>query len=914
MADITTDQLTLLREAHYEGAAYLIAGPQSIVFAARVNGAPNAASSDYDQLTFDTVTTGAYTDLIVDMDVRISHTNDVRKAFFYGRVRKTPTSTILYINETSAGILDNDYIFAVDNYPMVMRQRYRTFVDRDVPYTPPPPIESNVDSAYVALTRAATAAFTLSSIGQAIAKDATITDVLWSIPDATYTTGSAADAEIEIEVDTPYNRWAHLTLTDSNGTTNTLHFTITAGDPNTAPFFRLCHDPAPVSSDWNNGFTSSATYWSGVSDLLNRTRITLVSEETFDGDSLGLPSSVQFVGYLSNTTSSTAGDEVHGQRKDVEIQFAGLIQLAGKRRFNQIAIRNAASPTAWDYINVATTARNIVHELAEHSMFLRLCSLDLSGIGIETYRTGNANVEDTSVTDAARKAVKEIGGYLIQSAAGRVTLVRDPRVADDTYRASLPNKTPEPINLGDVYSYKLGVTDDDTVGWMDVGCLVVSPTTGRSTFITANAPASGPGDGQEDAVEPSQLLASTDDLNAALTEAKQRTGDLYQLANPHRTLEVNFGSGWGGVVRATPGEYYQFEVDADDDTRGDGISPDTDWLCLSVNTTINRTGTQDTIGQFVEVTQGGDALINASISPSVIDTPVRVSPVISAYPSQPMAASINYDSPDPTRRNVHDPFSGMQTLPLPTEEAAQAAQNQAGVGESKAYTNFRYDTNIAMGFTTVLGADYLLTVEGSATKSMGTFSLLTVAAPWDVELLAYEGRDGPDYVYRVGVVWTGFQYSFLAGATEAFYLTGYQALTGTVDSYQGAWGNVSNPPNNVSTTFLALYANVTGLGTTARVKVAPVTPTPSAVHMDPFYTWEVDDDGKPFNVALNAVGLRLDNAAVAVVPPFSENHIYKDIPFTGTGNPINFKYFDTDYTDNQSAPMYLTAEGPGAGS
>jgi len=219
-AQLTTDQLTLLRGGGYEGSAYLVAGPQAVIFAARVNGTP--AASDFAQITYDTVTVGAYTDIRVDQDIRISRTGNVRDSFFYGRIRKTPTSSILYINETSAAIADNDYIHVVDSYPLVIRQRYRTFVDWDKAYEPLPPIESNVPSASVVLTTAATAEFSFASVGQALEKGATVTGVLWDIPNATYTTGSTSTANITIEVDTPYNQWGHLTLTDSEGSTVSL--------------------------------------------------------------------------------------------------------------------------------------------------------------------------------------------------------------------------------------------------------------------------------------------------------------------------------------------------------------------------------------------------------------------------------------------------------------------------------------------------------------------------------------------------------------------------------------------------------------------------------------------------------------------------------------------------------------------
>lgn len=942
MAQITTDQLDLLRTAHYEGSAYLIAGPRSVVFAARVNGTPTA--SDYAQISYDTVTTGAYTDLIVDMDVRISHTSDIRDAFFYGRVRKTPTSSILYINETSAAIVDNDFVFVVDNYPMVIRQRYKTFVDWDRTYTPPPPIESNVDSAYVVCTTDSSATFSLESIPQAIAKSATITGVEWTIPNATYTVGTSTDEAITFTVDTPYNEWAHLAITDSNDTTNVLHFTITAGDPDNLDhdFFRLYNDDdVPVSSDWDNGHTASTSYWDGISDLLDRTRITLVSVERFDGEELGT-GNVRFVGYLDSSVSNTSGDETYGQRKEAQVEFSGLMQLAGKLRFNPIAIRHSASPTAWDYINTPTPPRNIVHLFAQHSTFLNLCSLDFDGLG-ETFLTGNVNVEERSLTDAARKVVREINGYLVQSPAGKVTLVRDPRVGSDAYRATIPDKTPDPIDLGDVRSYKLTRDAYDKVGWMDVGFMVVHPTNYTPTFITANAPASGPGDGQEDSTNPSQLLAATSNLSSALSEARQRTGDLYALANARRVLEKNFGSGWGSVIQATPGEYYQFFISDDDDVRGYGISENDNWLCLSVNTTINRDGTQDTIGTFVEVTQGGDALISASISPSVVNTPIPVLPVISPYPAIPMPASVNYDTTNPTNKIPRDPFSGMQTLPIPTEDAAEAAQNQPGAGESRAFTYFSYASNVTMDFTTVLGEDYTLVASGSAligdtgveivkdfltadgspevTGGVSGYSTgaWTIGVGWEGTTVTDLDRNFVEYTFGspTFVESVSFTWGTVSDYTNANWWLGVDGDFGSPTSMTGGQTSASG---NINATVTSIRIGIERSGglTTAVAPLTSLTIVLSGgdpLYGDALYQFEKDDEGKPINVAAHSGrGLYIDNAAIGgTLPPFNENSLYT-LGYTGTGNPIQFRFEDDDYSDNERLPLNLVATGPGAGT
>lgn len=936
MAAIDAGQLTELREAHYEGAAYLIAGPQNTVFAARVNGAPS--SSDYAQIAYDGVTVGAYTDLIVDMDVRISHTNDVRKAFFYGRVRKTPTSSLLYINETSAAVQDNDYIFVVNSYPLVRRKRYKQFLDWDIAYQGLPSIESNVPSASVVLTREGTAQFTFESVPQAVGKGTTTTGVQWIFPNATYIDGSSTSSEVTIEVETPYNEWCHQFLTNSNGTTNALHFTLTAGDPDNPDhtFFRLCHGDVPVSSDWTNGYSTTATYWRGIDDLLDRTRITLVSEETFDGESLGV-GNIRYIGYLRNTTSSVEGDENYGQRREAQLDLPGLMQLAGGLRFNQIAIRHSATPSAWDQINVPTPPRNVIHAM-RHSTLLNLCSVDLAGLD-ETYLTGNVNVDETSMMDAVHSALKKINAPLVQAASGALSIVRDPRVGDDAYRASIPDKTPTPITLGDGYSFKFVRTNQDKVGWLEVGFAVVDPTSYTPTFITANAPASGPDDGPEDDTEPSQLLASTSNLNAALTEAKQRTGDLYALDNTQDTIEVNFGSGWGGVVEATPGEYYQFQVAASDDERGQGIDPTDNWLCLSVNMTINRTGTQNTSGVFTKVTRGGDSLINITVNPSVVTTPIPMLPVISPYPAIPMAASINYDATSPTRRIPRDPFSGMQTLPLATEEAAAAAQNQPNPNESRAYTHFNYDTNITMGFTTVLDAEYTITVNGSAqigansscqdltATENGWASLPTTWATW-------HSGEGYGRGTPVGRIIIQKDVGNVSGQPLTLYFN--EAFTGYIYlapySYVYTGSGLVHPSGVTEYTFSSL-SFTSGLSIDIGVdENNPLTPLSSTfrltslclgdeeidggatLYADAFYQWNEDDDGNPINVQLlSGKGLYLDNAAVAVVPPFNPNHQYT-IPFIGTGNPINFRFEDTDYSDNERLPLYVTVTGPGAGS
>src|SRR5688572_19178710 len=73
----------------YAAAQFISLCPNTTVFAARVNGAPSGTS--YAQIAYDTVTTGAYTDIVVGQTIYISASNSIRAAYFIGRIRATPT-------------------------------------------------------------------------------------------------------------------------------------------------------------------------------------------------------------------------------------------------------------------------------------------------------------------------------------------------------------------------------------------------------------------------------------------------------------------------------------------------------------------------------------------------------------------------------------------------------------------------------------------------------------------------------------------------------------------------------------------------------------------------------------------------------------------------------------------------------
>lgn len=939
---IDTDNTDILQSGGYAGAAYLIIGPQTPIFAARVNGSITTVTS-FAEVTYDTVTTGAYTDVTEGMTVYVSRTNDIRQSYFSERVRKVPTSSILYIGEVSKAVTDNDYIWVVPSYGIWKKQRRGAYVDWDIAYAKLPPIVKNMDSAYVKLTTASTATFSFSPVGQAVDDTATSTITYsWSISGATYTSGSSSSQNITVQVNTPYNAFAKLTITDSNGVSNWFAFTITAGDPNNNAhtFFRLCHTPIPITADWSNGYSSNVAFWRGMDDVLDGSRITIVTDESFnDGPLDGMPN-VAFVGYLQAASINIEGDEVYGQRKEVSFEMSGLLQLAGEVRCNPIAIRHKTNPTKWDEIKAPNPMRNLVHLLARHSTILNLCAIDLGTID-STFFSGNSDINETSLMDAARRVADEIKAYITQEAAGHLSFERDPRLTDDAFRDALDVATFAPINLGDVLSYEMSDNPREKVGSVEVGFACYNSATGNRFYLTANGPSSGFGDSQAQETFPNQLLEANSDLAAAKTEAGERTGNLLALTNLRRKLKITFAPGWASVINPSPGAWYQFEVDAADDPRGIGIDPDDRWLCVSKSVTINETGTQDITCDFEEETQGGSSLIKVSYSPSVVTTELPVLPARSVIPAFPSAPSLNYDSTDPTNRQRRDPFDGMMGAPMTPEEAAEAAANQSTPGCRTVGTNFKTATNASAGFTTVNGADYTITASGSA--QIGTAGGAIITYDFTASDQGFTPITANQGIYHAGQGWgrgidTGrigiekdLNQTFVAAtitynevlATSGRFVRVYEyPFPSTQIGSDTTAQSIYNFTYAAADGFSMDSGHSGSLSTTLRLTSIALTQPGSGdpVYADAFYSWE-EVDGEPVNVQLlSGEGLYLAGSSVDVgnpvdladIPPFDPNHSYT-FTWTAGGNPFYYRFQTDDYSSVQSSILRLNICGANAG-
>jgi len=135
---LTAPELALIRSSGQHSDVFLSVWKPAAVFAARVNQT-FATSNGVAEITFDTVTTGAYTDVIEGMTLWIGSAAglyDIGRA----RVRKAASSTVLYIGETSSITWADDlYLTVVNEFALWARHPRIVsdviYADYDVAYT-----------------------------------------------------------------------------------------------------------------------------------------------------------------------------------------------------------------------------------------------------------------------------------------------------------------------------------------------------------------------------------------------------------------------------------------------------------------------------------------------------------------------------------------------------------------------------------------------------------------------------------------------------------------------------------------------------------------------------------------------------------------------------------------------------------
>lgn len=496
---------------------YLLA-PETI-FAARV--AQASFTYPLAEVTYDTVTTGAYGDIAPGMTVLFG-TSAGADDLGRQRVRKAATADTLYFGRSSIGtrdgevaLADNAYITVLDDYRVWSKIPYITsegviYKDHDIAVgtytTAPPPVAhagtgtaATIDSVTSLITVQFTAAQSFSTAGGSISTYA------WDVGDGSITVGTAASETITATFPAGF-RWVALTVTDDNGKTHTTRVPVFARDP---------------ASDDTIGTFSIDSHT--ITQEGQRLRITVredIDEGTYPDGTLVMlwenePSGASdrshmlFVGW-HQTDPATIAAERTGLLRDVSLE---CVDVAGRLDtlpgFEQ-SVEVAASPAAWTQMTSPNMDKYLHYLLHWHSTALEVAPWTWTGTGATYPFVVLGNPGQSLFDQVARRAKALVPDYHFGcNTLGELQTVVDPMLQDTGDRTATVQAT-----LSEAYwsEIRYAHTRPPRYHWHWGSAIVASGSDISAVFCVA--PGSSPGQGESTQEPGEQLAVSQTTLNA----------------------------------------------------------------------------------------------------------------------------------------------------------------------------------------------------------------------------------------------------------------------------------------------------------------------------------------------------------------------------------------------------------------
>lgn len=585
----------------FAGSVYLSLCPNTTIYSARVNQASFANS--FAQVTYDGGS-GTLANVRADMTILFSRTNSAAAAYHVGRVRKTPTSSIFYINETSADIQDNDYIFVLDDYRMwdkLHRVSGSTILlDYDITFRQLLPIVYNLKSGYAGeiADGDSSVEFSFAPLAVAATSGATISTWAWSVGDGTITVGSSSTQNITATFPAGH-RWIHLTVTDSGGRAITRHIPVWVHD-DSYPVQLLAHDDLEVNADLDGGYNGSVTAFDGLETVLDNTLVCAWGVDTYNGTATSITGdNIILLGRLRQSDDQQAADETHALLSETRLTIEGpMAQLA---RLQQLTfeVRFDATPTIWGDIKDLTIWRAVHFLFSEFSTFENLHSLSFSNSGT-TYRFFGSKTQGGNILAAVNDLAESINAALQMNGAGIAEVNRHASMIDTGERellVTVANWTTE-----DVLEVQYQHDHVLTVGRVQASGGSYNTTSGKIADILAIAPgvAQNYADGQSNLAR--QILTANASKIAAQNELRQRAGFALAKAQTIDRLTITHPDGYYWLTPSC-NQWYTFTLDAEG--KRPAFDTTTRWLLVEITTTHSGAlGTKAVQATYIRETTG----------------------------------------------------------------------------------------------------------------------------------------------------------------------------------------------------------------------------------------------------------------------------------------------------------------------
>lgn len=645
-APLTVGQYTQVRGNH-RVRWLLIQNPNAVVFKARVNQAVFADS--FSQVTYDSVTIGSFSAALEGFTVLIAHTDDIRAAFFRGRVRKAPTSNTLYINRTSLAITDNDYIFVIkevgldDKKPWVVADVI--YFDDDLAFRQLRPLIRGMQTVYYARLSGGVADIAIAPNPLATTSGASISSHLWSGDTGSFQAGSSTTENVTLRYTTAGVYWARYQATDSGGRVNWFTTMICINDDDDSIIAAELEAPS-TANDVENGYTSSLELKAGsaLEDTLDQTRVVIVKEEVF-GTATTTPilSNIAFIGALKKEANATSIHEKYGKVSSVTLEVEGFGQQLGRLILPSAALRRTASPAVFGEIAALTLWRAIVFVWTELCMAGNILALNFDDTS-DDYSIPLIGTEEASVGDTLENAAFTINAYIQHASAGEVMISRHTQYKNSTDKAA------QQINAAFTSRDWVKILSLSREHVLNTGRVIgfagtYNATSNDTTAIRAIAPARVWSSGQGRSQINRQVLQANLSLADAQIEAAQRIGSDYAAKNQQTILELELPGAYG-YLQARVDQLYTFVITTADNKRELAFDTSHKWWLKRVEVSHDLTRQIDRVkAVFVLDTENVSALVVAELAPEDVAATIPNLPPFQLTPF-PMPPSLF--SPDGT--------------------------------------------------------------------------------------------------------------------------------------------------------------------------------------------------------------------------------------------------------------------------
>ena len=947
---LSAPQKVTARASGYWARVLTVFCSNTVVFMAQASQA--ILDEPFIQFTYDNVTVGSFSDVWENMVVFLSATTDIRDAFYRGRVRLSPTSSIFYIDENSSLLADNTYVIVTRDTDLFARIRRDTLVDSSIAYHPPSPVTTGLPSVFVLYdaANAGTVTLTTAQTGIPVDAEATIVSIwAWDVSgNGVSSIDNPALAHPTFTFEVGYHYLIRAIFEDDAGNENyQISHVYAVNRTLSAPVIQAVV-AGSINGALDEGWTASLTAYADVSTLIDRTHVAVFSVEHFGDNSDGpFVSNILMNGRIRSDSIQTQGSDEAGRIQQVTFSVEGMTSYLRRLNIPPDIIRSDATPTAWGEIEEPNPYRAAIYALWTYTTLSNIASLGVETGAFAAYQWGGQprGIDGGMALDVLANILDPIRAAPNWSPSGEVYFARTVSYKED--RSSVPLIMT--FELQDMREYTIDRDSSRTTAQVIAFGGSYNPDINSIIIYTAQAPSIVYGDGGEPRELTREVLTFDSTADDSKTEIALRAGNDFAFNNPKPLASLSLFDSYAGLLIPTNFQRWSNTIPASSNTLGIAYTS-TDYFQLqSVSLAINANGTIDVNPDLYGETFFDDAQALPELLPNNLSNMAPVLPVLPNDPLFPTDPLENYptDTPGLDELQPIDAGSASQAYtPFPPDGAAGMGQAAGDPNCKVLQFLFSNTSNATSSWTTVLNDPYLLTAEGSTEITQGTTicnDLTIDDATWygsDAagnpttsfgEWIAGEGL-APEQIFdqmyfsRPASTGTIDSITFTFNATVTDWIFGRAG--GATASYAGAATNTVTFNATTSPTVFPFSLAFRSFFTPNAFNIAPseafrvtqicmtYTTATDPVYADTFYKWnlgaeDTPEAGEPINVqALGPTeGLFLDNSVfvpVSGVPPFNPSHRYANMPFTGTGNVLLARMVFGGFTSAQRLYETLT--------